>query len=98
LSRAAVARIGKAKGLSRISSLDPEIEIVRYDKTLPGEMIHIGIKKPGRSQGTGHRITGNRIGQSAGGRWPRTGNRAGRQPGPKRRGVKKSPPIAAALS
>jgi hypothetical protein len=65
LSRAAVARIGKAKGLSRISSLDPEIEIVRYDKTLPGEMIHIGIKKPGRSQGTGHRITGNRIGPSA---------------------------------
>jgi transposase InsO family protein len=65
LSRATVARIGKAKGLSRLSSLAPKIEIVRYEKTLPGEMIHIDIKKLGRIEGIGHRITGNRIGQSA---------------------------------
>lgn len=65
LSRATVARIGKAKGLSRLSALDPRIEIVRYEKTLPGEMIHIDIKKLGRIEGIGHRITGNRIGQSA---------------------------------
>jgi transposase len=65
LSRATVARIGKAKGLSRLSNLDPKIEIVRYEKTLPGEMIHIDIKKLGRIEGIGHRITGNRIGQSA---------------------------------
>ena len=32
LSRATVARIGKAKGLSRLSGLDPKIEIVRYEK------------------------------------------------------------------
>ncbi len=33
LSRAPVARIGKAKGLSRLSNLDPKIEIVRDEKT-----------------------------------------------------------------
>jgi transposase InsO family protein len=65
LSRATVARIAKAKGLSRLSALDQRIEIVRYEKTLPGEMIHIDIKKLGRIEGIGHRITGNRIGQSA---------------------------------
>ena len=65
LSRATVARIGKAKGLSRLSNLDPKIEIVRDEKTLPGEMIHIDIKKLGRIEGVGHRITGNRTGQSA---------------------------------
>jgi Integrase core domain len=53
--------------LRRLSSLDPKIEIVRHEKTLPGEMIHTGINKPGRSQGAGHRITGtgDRIGPSA---------------------------------
>ena len=65
LSRATVARIGKAKGLSRLSNLDPKIEIVRDEKTLPGEMIHSDIKKRGRIEGVGHRIAGNRTGQSA---------------------------------
>jgi transposase InsO family protein len=64
LSRATVARIGKAKGLSRLSALDPRIEIVRYEKTLPGEMIHIDIKKLGKFNRIGHRITGDRTGQS----------------------------------
>lgn len=65
LSRATVARIAKAKGLSRLSALDPKIEIIRYEKKQPGEMIHIDIKKLGRIEGIGHRITGDRTGQSA---------------------------------
>lgn len=65
LSRATVARIAKAKGLSRLSALDPRIAIVRYEKKQPGEMIHIDIKKLGRIKGVGHRITGDRTGQSA---------------------------------
>jgi leucine-zipper of insertion element IS481 len=64
LSLGPVARIAKAKGLSRLSALDPRIEIIRYEKKQPGEMIHIDIKKLGR-QGAGHRITGDRTGQSA---------------------------------
>lgn len=64
LSRATVARIGKACGLSHLSALDPKPEIIRYEKDTPGEMIHIDIKKLGRIEGIGHRITGDRTGQS----------------------------------
>jgi hypothetical protein len=60
-----VARIAKAKGLSRLSALDPRIEIIRYEKKHPGEMIHTDIRKLGRSQGIGPRITGDRTGRSA---------------------------------
>ena len=41
LSLSSVARIAKTKGLSRLSALDQRIEIVRYEKKQPGEMIHI---------------------------------------------------------
>ena len=64
LSRATVARIGKACGLSHLSALDPKPDIIRYEKETPGEMIHIDIKKLGRIEGIGHRITGDRTGQS----------------------------------
>lgn len=64
LSRATVARIGKRNGLSRLSALDPKPKIIRYEKDNPGDMIHIDIKKLGRIEGVGHRITGNRTGQS----------------------------------
>jgi transposase len=64
LSRATVARIAKACGLSHLSALDPKPEIIRYEKDTPGEMIHIDIKRLGRINGIGHRITGDRTGQS----------------------------------
>jgi len=51
-------------GLSRLSALDPKPQIIRYEKSAPGEMIHIDIKKLGRIEGIGHRITGDRVGQS----------------------------------
>ena len=37
----------------------------RYEREHPGEMIHIDIKKLGRFQRVGHRITGDRTGQSS---------------------------------
>jgi transposase len=45
LSRATVARIAKSLKLSRLSALDPKPEIIRYEKEVPGEMIHVDIKK-----------------------------------------------------
>ena len=36
----------------------------RYERDHPGEMIHIDIKKLGRFNKVGHRITGDRTGQS----------------------------------
>lgn len=64
LSCATVARIGKSMGLFRLSSRDPKPQIIRYERSAPGEMIHIDIKKLGRIEGIGHRITGDRVGQS----------------------------------
>ena len=37
---------------------------MRYEREQPGELIHIDIKKLGRIDGVGHRITGDRTGQS----------------------------------
>jgi transposase len=47
-------------GLGRLSRLDQE-QVVRYERSRPGELIHIDVKKLGRIQGgAGHRMTGRR--------------------------------------
>ena len=51
-------------GLNRLAALDPKPVIIRYEREHPGELIHIDIKKLGRIDGVGHRITGDRTGQS----------------------------------
>jgi transposase InsO family protein len=62
-----VSTVGVAlrrRGLGRLAALDPRPPIIRYERDKPGELIHIDIKKLGRIDGVGHRITGNRAGQS----------------------------------
>ena len=54
----------QALGLSRIRDLDPAAPVIRYEREHPGEMIHLDIKKLGRFDRVGHRITGDRTGQS----------------------------------
>ncbi len=53
-------------GLNRIAALEPSEPMRRYERERPGELIHIDIKKLGRFERTGHRITGDRAGQSNG--------------------------------
>jgi transposase InsO family protein len=65
LSPATVSRILRRLGLNRISALEPSEPVRRYERKRPGEMIHIDIKKLGRIHGIGHRITGDRHGQSS---------------------------------
>jgi transposase InsO family protein len=64
LSGATVSRILKRRGLSRLSSLEPASPRPRYEREKPGEIIHIDIKKLGRFNRIGHRITGDRSRQS----------------------------------
>ena len=64
VSPATVSRVLRRLGLSRIKDLEPAAPIVRYQRQAPGEMIHIDIKKLGRFDRVGHRITGDRTGQS----------------------------------
>jgi len=54
----------RRRGLGRLAALDAKPEIIRYERDKPGELIHIDIKKLGRIDGVGHRITGDRRGQS----------------------------------
>ena len=64
LSRSTVSRILKTRGLSLLSALEPQAPRPRYERKTPGEIIHIDIKKLGRFNKKGHRITGDRTRQS----------------------------------
>src|SRR6266849_722898 len=64
ISPATVSRILCRLGLNRIRDLEPAEPVHRYEREAPGEMIHIDIKKLGRFDQIGHRITGDRTGQS----------------------------------
>jgi transposase InsO family protein len=64
ISKASVSRILRRRGLSLLSSLEPQEPRPRYERKTPGEIIHIDIKKLGRFNAVGHRITGDRRGQS----------------------------------
>ena len=64
VSPATVSRVLKAARLSRIKDLEPKPPARRYERDNPGDMIHLDIKKLGRFNRVGHRITGDRRGQS----------------------------------
>jgi transposase InsO family protein len=64
VSPATVSRVLKRLGLNRLSSLEPAEPVRRYERAKPGEMIHIDIKKLGKFNQIGHRITGDRKRQS----------------------------------
>ena len=65
LSKSTVGRILTRHGLNRWRDLEPAEPVRRYERGKPGEMIHIDIKKLGRFNQVGHRITGERAKQSS---------------------------------
>jgi transposase InsO family protein len=71
VSPATVSRILRRLGLNRIQALEPAEPVRRYERDHPGELIHIDIKKLGRFERAGHRITGKRtaIATSRGSGW-----------------------------
>jgi transposase InsO family protein len=46
--------------LNWLSRLEPQPPVLRYEHEAPGDMIHLDIKKLGKIDGVGHRITGDR--------------------------------------
>jgi len=65
VSAATVSRILRRLGRNRIRDLEPIEPVHRYERATPGEMFHIAIKKLGGFDKVGHRITGDRTGQSS---------------------------------
>jgi len=64
VSPATVSRVLKRLGLNKLRALEPAEPVLRYEREHPGELIHLDIKKLGRIDGVGHRITGDRTRQS----------------------------------
>ena len=57
-----VSAVLKRIGLGKLSRLEPAEPVRRYERSRPGELIHIDVKKLGRisAKGAGHRVTGKR--------------------------------------
>ena len=69
LSKATVQRILARRGLNRLSQLEPAEPVQRYEHAAPGALLHLDIKKLGRIERIGHRITGSRQGRIQGAGW-----------------------------
>jgi len=69
IPKATVARILKRHGLERLTKLDPPLPVHRYERSRPGELVHLDVKKLGRVKGLGHRITGHRVHRNRGIGW-----------------------------
>lgn len=64
VSPATISRVLRRAGLSQLRDLEPAEPARRYERQSPGELIHLDIKRLGRFERVGHRITGDRTGQS----------------------------------
>jgi transposase InsO family protein len=71
VSPATVSRVLRRLGLNPIRDLEPAEPERRYERKSPGEIMHIDIKKLGRFERVGHRITGDPSGpnKSCGAGW-----------------------------
>ena len=60
MARSTVGAILRRLGLGKLKALEPRPEVIRYERSRPGEMIHLDIKKLGRFDVAGHRATADR--------------------------------------
>lgn len=68
-SLATVARHMKRLGLARLAALQPPKPVRCYERSAPGELLHLDTKRLGRIRGVGHRITGERQHRNRGIGW-----------------------------
>jgi transposase InsO family protein len=69
LPRSTVAGHLARLDLGRLAQLEPSAPARRYNRARAGELVHFDTKKLARFRRVGHRITGDRRGQSAGAGW-----------------------------
>jgi transposase InsO family protein len=63
MPRSTVSGILTRLGLGRLGRIGLE-QPVRYERSRPGELLHVDVKKLGRIRGVGHRISGSRRSQA----------------------------------
>ena len=67
VSKATLSRVLRRHGLHRLASLEPpKAPVLRYERDLPGELLHLDIKKLGRFAKPGVRATGDRAQRNPG--------------------------------
>ena len=67
VSKATLSRVLRRHGLSRLAALEPPAPPVqRYERDVPGELLHLDIKKLGRFARPGVRATGDRTQRNPG--------------------------------
>jgi transposase InsO family protein len=64
LSKSRTQRVVAAGGLGKLSALEPPVPDNRYERSRPGELVHVDTKKLGRFYRPGHRVTGSRVGRA----------------------------------
>ncbi len=70
MARSTVGLILRRLGLGKLAALEAKTPAIRYERAAPGEMIHLDIKKLGRFDEAGHRVTGDRrLGRSRHAGW-----------------------------
>jgi transposase len=69
VSRATVARVIARCGWSRLHVLELPPTSRRYERAVPGELLHLDTKKLGRIVRPGHRVTGDRRDTVGGAGW-----------------------------
>lgn len=60
MAPATVSAILRRLGLGRLTALEPKPVVRRYERAMPGELVHVDVKLLGRIGRVGHRITGDR--------------------------------------
>lgn len=69
IPRSTVAAILARVGLNQLRHLAPQVPVVRYERTQPGDLVHLDIKPLVRILRVGHRIHGDRRTRVVGAGW-----------------------------
>ena len=60
MAHSTVSAVLKRNGRGRLPHPDADRPDNRYERSMPGELVHVDVKKLGKVAGVGHRITGQR--------------------------------------
>ena len=66
IAASTVHAVLRRHGRSRLVARPEPEQVVRYERSSPGELVHVDIKKLGRILRAGHRVTGDRSTQAKG--------------------------------